>query len=134
MINWKLTLDGTKYNHLGLGALKRTASIMEDGNSGWTLNGQYKRSIIGTLYSYSFVVYQQDDAYADEYDAVYEILTAPTNTHTIKVPYGQGEIELTVYITGVDDTLRWDDGHGRMWGAMNVNCLAQAPSRLASGV
>jgi hypothetical protein len=131
---WKLNLDGTVYQHIGIGGLQRTASIMEDGNGGWTLNGQYKRSLIGTLYNYTFTLYQMGDAYAAEYDTVYEIITAPSNSHTIVVPYGQSSIELTIYITDVTDNLRWEDENGRLWGAMQVNCLAQAPSRLASGV
>lgn len=134
MYRFPLVLDEQQYNHIGIGGLKRTANIMEDGNGGWTLNGQYQRGIIGTLYNYSFNLYQQPNGYESEYDEVYEILTEPTNTHTIRLPYGQETIDLTVYITTVSDGLVWEDETGRLWGAMQVNCMAQAPSRLATGV
>ena len=133
MYRFPLVLDGRQYTHIGIGAQKRAATIMEDGNGGWTLNGQYRRSIIGTLYNYTFNLHQLP-GYEDEYDAVYEVLTEPTNTHTVRLPYGQDTIELTVYITAVSDGLVWEDAGGRLWGAMQVNCMAQAPSRLASGV
>lgn len=134
MYRFPLVLDDRQYNHIGISKLTRAANIMEDGNGGWTLNGQYRRSIIGTLYNYSFVLYQQPDGHESEYDEVYEILTEPTNTHKVRFPYGQDYIELTVYVTSVSDGLVLEDANGRLWGAMQVNCMAQAPSRLASGV
>lgn len=129
-----LTIDGVEYPHIGISGLTRRASIMEDGNEGWTLNGVYQRGLIGTLYNYEFTLYQLGDAYADEYDAVYEVITAPQNSHVVVMPYGQGTITLTAYITEVGDAMRWDEPTGRLWGEMLVSCLAKEPSRLAYGV
>lgn len=133
-MSWIFTIDERQYPHIGISDVTRRATLLEDGNGGVTLNGVYQRSLIGTLYSYSMVIYQLGDEYAEEYDEVYDIITAPVNNHTVVVPYGQTTKELRVYITGVDDSIRWEDSQGRLWGAMNVSFEAQEPSRVFSGV
>ena len=126
---YTLTVDGDAYPHIGVSNMTRSASIMEDGNSGWTLNGVYQRSIIGTLYNYSFTLYQLGEAYAEEYDELYQLLTAPQASHTFVLPYGQSTITITGYITGTSDVMRWDEATGRLWGALAVSVQAKQPSR-----
>lgn len=127
---YTLKVDGVAYPHIGIAEVSREAALMEQ-NSGWTLGGKYRRGVVGTFYNYSITIYKMPDGdHAAEYDALYEVLTAPVESHVILLPYGEAEIELECYIETATDEA-WDQNGKMTWGALRINCLAAAANRTA---
>ena len=64
----------------------------------------------------------------EDYDAMYEVISAPVDSHVLVAPYGQTTISFTAYIEVVeDDVLYMDDGTA--WGNLTVNLYAQEAKR-----
>lgn len=64
-----------------------------------------------------------------QYDALYEILTAPVDNHQIMVPYGQGFLEYQAYISKVTDSLKSCIYGVQRWGDLTVTFTAVSPHR-----
>ena len=94
-------------------------------NAGRVMSGLMVRDIIGTYHNYSSMTpgYQKLD-FAD-YDALYELLTAPVDCHSITVPYGQGTATFDAYISNADDVLKGMDGSRKSVGATSRSILWQ---------
>lgn len=123
------TLDGRTYNvRVPAGGIRRSGQVLDGENAGRTPSGVMIRDIIGTYYNYSITI----DAKAtspEEYDAFYEAITAPVESHQLRVPYGQAVLTFQAYVTSAEDTLdRISDGVNR-WGGLTVNFVAMAPAR-----
>lgn len=108
--------------------IKRSGQILDGQNAGRVLSGNMIRDIIGTYYNYSISIETQQ-LNVDEYDELYEAVTAPVDYHTLRVPYGQGTLTFRAYITNVDDVLEtMADGVNR-WGQLTLSFIAMAPQR-----
>ncbi len=129
MTAYTLKVDNVEYPHIGIAGVTREAALMEQ-NSGWTLGGKYRRGIVGTYYNYSITIYRMQGNYAEEYDALYEALTAPVESHTILLPYGESQLELECYIETATDEA-WEQNGTMIWGALKINCLAAVANRTA---
>jgi hypothetical protein len=121
-----LTIDGTSYD-VAVKEIKRSANILDGENAGRLISGRMVRDIIGTYYNYSITLNAKALSRA-QYDSMYEVLTAPVDSHTIVVPYGQGTLSFEAYVSNVNDVLRWVRG-GNLWGDLTVNFVAMAPQR-----
>lgn len=122
-------LDGKTYNvFVQDGGLSRTGQIAEGGNSGQLKSGRMIRDIIGTYYNYALTIDTNRLSEA-EYDALYEVLSAPVNFHVVTFPYGQGTLTFDAYITGVSDVLQSAADGVNRWGKLKVSFAAMAPQR-----
>ena len=123
------TVDGVAYNvKIPRGGIKRSGKVLDGENAERTKSGRMVRDIIGTYYNYSIQLVTADiDPVA--YDALYEVLTAPVDSHVITVPYGQGTITFDAYVTNVDDVLINRGKTRNLWGEMTFNFVAMAPRR-----
>ena len=83
------SVDGVQYPNVNVLSLKRNFAVLDGPNAGRVMNGDAKRDVIGTYYNYSM---ELDSSYSDlkEYDELYEVISAPEDSHEIVVPYGQG--------------------------------------------
>lgn len=123
------TVNGRAYNVVVPdGGLKRSGKVLDGENAERAKSGRMIRDIIGTYYNYSL---QLDTANLDvaEYDALYEVLSAPVDYHVITMPYGQGTITFDAYVANVDDELKRMEPGRNLWGNLTFNFIAMAPRR-----
>lgn len=122
-------IDGKGFSGVGVESLKRSFRIPDGTNAGNMLSGDYERDLVGTYYDYDLVITTSDLA-VNEYDALFEALSAPVNSHTVEMPYGMTSITFEAMIeSGGDELIPMDDG--TWWGDLNVTIRAKKPQRLA---
>lgn len=122
-----LTLDGVEYPNLHIVSLKRSFSVLDGDNAGRVMTGAMVRDIIGTYYNYSLEI---DPVGTDpgEYDAFYESISAPVDSHTLVVPYAQGTLEFEAYVSNGEDSLV-SMYELNEWGNLTFNFIAMQPKR-----
>nr|DAL15630.1 MAG TPA_asm: hypothetical protein [Caudoviricetes sp.] len=125
-MDYIFTIDGVGYN-VGVVSIHRTANIKDGPNADNALSGKRWRDVQGTFYDYTMEV-SADGMSREDYDSMYEVLSAPVDSHVLVAPYGQTTISFTAYIEVVeDDVLYMDDGTA--WGNLTVNLYAQEAKR-----
>ena len=82
MKSYVFTVDGVEYRRIHVLSLKRSFAVLDGENAGRMMEGSMQRDLIGTYYNYSLVI-DPDDTDPEEYDALYEILSAPVKSHTV---------------------------------------------------
>ena len=123
----ELTVDGKKYNVL-VTSLARKFQVLDGKNAERTLSGAMIRYIIGTFYNYEITILPAVGKYGD-YDALYEVLSAPQDSHRIVVPYAQSTLTFNAYVTaGQDNLIRKKPGEA-YWTGLSVQFIAMAPQR-----
>lgn len=128
MVSYPITLDGVTYPHIHVVNIKRSFQILDGQNAGRVMTGEMERDVIGTYYNYSFEI-DQDEATPAEYDSFYEVITAPTDAHTIVVPYAQTTLTFRAYVTQGNDSLEAMLGSQNRWGGLSFNFIAMSPAR-----
>ena len=121
------TVDGLQYTAF-VTELSRKATVKESKLSGDVKSGEHFRDIIGTYYDYTMKV-GTDQLSETEYDALYELLTSPVESHTVILPYGRSTLEFVAYIDSVSDTLKSDRNAGRNWTDLSISFHAKKPQR-----
>lgn len=119
-------IDGKTYNVEVL-SIKRKFSVLDSDKSSRSIAGDMRRSIIGTYYNYTIQI-NADSLNREEYDELYEILSAPKERHTVVLPYGQTTISQKMYVTGGEDNLIIDDA-GNVWSGMSIDFVAMSARR-----
>lgn len=124
-------VDGKAFSGIGVESLKRSFRIPDGKNAGEMDSGDYERDIVGTYYDYSLLISIADFP-ANEYDELYEILSAPVNSHTVEMPYGKtGTMTFEAMIeTGEDELSVLHDDFSE-WADFSVTFRAKKPQRLA---
>ena len=120
------TIDGNTYD-VEIISLKRKFSVLDGDKAGRASDGSMMRNIIGTYYNYSMQL-NTDRLSRSQYDELYEILSAPQDSHTVILPYGRGTITQQMYVTGGEDDLRIDD-KGNIWDGLSIEFVAMTPKR-----
>lgn len=109
-------------------SLKRSFSVLDGPNAGRTMDGGMQRDIIGTYYNYSLEI-ASDFSSPEEYDALYEVLSSPENSHTLVFPYAQELLTFQAYVAnGEDELFHIYDGLNK-WDGLSVNFIAMKPQR-----
>ncbi len=126
-----LTVDGRYYRvRVVYDTLVRAFELMEGVNAGDMLSGRHERDLVGTGYSYSMQI-EPDPEYQADYDALFDLLSDPVNTHAITVPYGQGTLTYAAEITGGQDTFDGMLGGRQQWKGLTVEFRYIAPQKEA---
>lgn len=123
-----ISLDGVSYPGLHVAHLERSFEILDGKNAGRLMNGDMARDIIGTYYNYSLEI----DPYNSnpvEYDAFYEAISAPVDSHILVVPYAQWTLTFRAYATKGQDELILCGGNRNDWDGLTVNFIAMSPQR-----
>lgn len=122
-------IDGKGFSGVGVESLKRSFRIPDGQNAGNMLSGDYERDLVGTYYDYDLVI-TTSDLTDNEYDALFEVLSAPVNSHVVEMPYGMSSLTFEAMIeSGGDELIPMDDG--TWWGNLSVSIRAKKPQRLA---
>lgn len=120
-------IDGVAYSGVGVEALKRNAVIEDGPAADYMDDGDYQRDVVGTYYSYTLTI-SAENLPTSEYDAMYEVLTAPVDSHEVEMPYGASTLTFTAMIEAVGDELIPMDA-GTWWGNMQITFRAKKPTR-----
>lgn len=122
------TIDGVAYRvHVPSGGLKRSFEVLDGENAGRLISGDLNRDVIGTFYNYELSI-EPDTQNVEEYDRLFEVLSAPQDFHTVTFPYGQSTLTFLAYVTSGQDTLT-DMIENNDWTGLTVHFIAKAPQR-----
>lgn len=128
MKNYVFTVDGVEYSKVHVVSLKRTFAVMDGENAGRTMDAAMQRDVLGTFYNYSLVIDPMDTE-PEEYDELYEVLSAPVDSHTVSFPYGRSVLTFRAYVAnGEDELFDASDGTNR-WDNLTINFIAMEPQR-----
>lgn len=124
-----IVMDGVTYNvRIRYETLTRSFHLDEGENAGIMLSGLYKRDLLGTYYDYVMEVEPEPGARGD-YDAFYEAITAPVDSHSVTLPYGQSTITFDAMVSEGNDVYRGQVGPARRWSGLQVQFSAIRPQR-----
>lgn len=124
-----ITMDGVPYRlRVKLGTLRRSFRIEESERSGMVKSGEEFRDIIGTYYDYTMDV-EPDPAAPEDYDAFFEAISAPVESHTVTLPYGQGTITYQAMVSAGEDKQRDKVAGVTRWTGLTVTFTAKMPQR-----
>lgn len=99
-----ILMDGTLYRvRVIYNSMERSFQLRSGANEGYMLSGRHERDLLGTGYSYQMSI-EPDPARPEDYDAFYEAVSAPVDSHEITMPYGQTTITFQAEISSGDDT------------------------------
>lgn len=123
------TVDNVAYDvRVPSGGLTRSFKILDGPNAGRMLGGEMTRDIIGTYYNYTLQI-QRAGASLEAYDQLYEILSSPTASHSVRFPYGQSTLLFDAYVTEGQDNLMRRAGGKNYWDGLSIQFTAMAPKR-----
>ena len=128
MANYVFTIDGVEYKNIHVVSVKRSFSVLDGENAGRTMDGAMQRDIIGTYYNYSLEI-DPSESGPEEYDALYEVLSAPEDSHEVSFPYGRGILSFQAYISNGEDELLDLFGGVPRWNNLTINFIAMSPQR-----
>lgn len=115
-----ITVDSNTYHlYIDYESITRQFEIVEGNNKGTAITGTAIRDILGTSYTYEMTV-KPDPNYISDYDSFYEVISAPTDYHTVTLPYGQSTIQFKAQIISGDDVYYGNNGGTLDWGALKV--------------
>lgn len=122
-----LTINGSAFD-VDITSIQRQASILDGPNAGRLEDASMNRDVIGTFYNYAFTVSQGKDP--SDYDALFDLLTAPVKSHAIGVPFAQGITTFDAYVSDASDAMLSMVG-GNQWGGLAFTAIAISPQRKA---
>lgn len=130
--NGLFTIDGMEYRvQVKEGGLKRGFKITDSEHSGRVQNYSMHRDVVGTFYNYTLEI-NPDPSYRGDYDAFYDVVSAPVQSHTMVFPYGQEALEFKAYVTSGEDSLSAREKDGQRvnrWSGLSLNFIAMEPQR-----
>lgn len=119
-------IDGNEFN-VFVTDLQRSFQVLDGENAGRALDGSMTRDIVGTYYNYTMQI-DGSRMTREEYDTLYEILSSPSDSHKIVVPYGQTTLTFNAYVTAGTDKLRMMNGHN-YWSGLSIQFIAMDAQR-----
>lgn len=126
-----ITMDGIHYRvRVVFDSLERAFDLLSGPNAGNMLTGRRERDLLGTGYSYSMEV-SPDPRFPSDYDAFYEAISAPVDSHTVTLPYGQGTITYEASVDSGKDKYHGKVGSTNRWRSLSVQFDYIEPQRMA---
>lgn len=123
-----ITIDNNSYD---VGIIKITRKATQDIDKiGTTMDLRKHYDIKGTYYDYDveLATYKMQVA---EYDSLYEILTAPQESHTVTLPYGQTTLTFEARVSVASDSLIKSFTAFKKWSSLKVTFEALTPQKEA---
>ena len=126
----QLNMDGTTYRvRIVYDTLVRSFELLEGVNAGEMLSGRHERDLLGTGYTYQMQV-EPDPRYPTDYDAFFEAISAPVDSHTIIMPYGQSTITYEAMVESGQDTYQGTVAGQTKWRGLTVQYRYIEPQRV----
>lgn len=124
-----ITMDGIAYRvRIVYESLTRSFSILEGPNGGTAITGRGIRDIIGTSYPYEMQV-EPDPRYPEDYDAFFDAISAPVESHRVELPYGAGTKQFEMCVLSGGDTYAGRRGRRCAWKGLKVQFQPAEPPR-----
>lgn len=123
-----ITIDNNEYN-VGIIKITRKASMNME-SLGTTMDLRKHYDIRGTYYDYEVEVATSHLNVAD-YDSLYEILTAPQESHNVTLPYGQSTITFEARVSVASDRIIRSFTGMKKWGSLKITFEALTPQKEA---
>lgn len=124
-----IVVDGVEYRvRVVYESLSRSFSIVEGPNGGTAITARTIRDIIGTKYDYEMRV-EPDLRYPEDYDAFYEVISAPVESHMVEMPYGSGVMKFEAMIVSGEDTYAGILVNRNAWKGLRVQFKPILPQR-----
>lgn len=115
-----ITMDGIHYRvRIIFDSLKRSFELLSGPNAGNMLTGRKERDLLGTGFSYQLEV-APDPRFPGDYDAFYDAISSPVESHTIIMPYGQTTIQYDAAIKSGQDLYHGQIGGVNRWRKLTV--------------
>lgn len=125
----RLSMDGTTYRvRIVYDTLVRAFELLEGVNAGEMLSGRHERDLLGTGYTYELQV-EPDPRYPQDYDAFFDAISAPVDSHTIVMPYGQSDLTYQAMVESGQDAYRGRVAGRARWRGLTVQYRYIAPQR-----
>lgn len=119
------TVDGTEYDvKVPEEGITRNFEVADTENSGRSTTGVMIRDVIGTFYNYTIQIFPNKNN-PNAYYTLYNILSSPTESHSLKVPYNGGWLTFNAYVTSGSDVVR--TLKNRTWKGLSLNFVAMSP-------
>lgn len=132
MAYMRLTMDGTTYRvRIVYNTLVRAFSLIEGSNAGDMLSGRHERDLIGTGYTYEMGI-EPEPQFQEDYDAFYDAISDPVDSHIITVPYGQTTMTYEAMIESGSDTYRGVLSTVNQWSGLVVRFRYITPQKEAA--
>lgn len=113
-----ITIDGQTFD-VGIINIERKATIEKE-LIGTTIDGANHYNTTGTRYDYD-VTFATKKMNIEEYNRLYEVLTAPVDTHSVTMPYGQTTITFNASIVGASDNIIANYNNFRRWSELKIS-------------
>lgn len=123
-----ITIDGTNYD-VGIVKITRKASQKLE-SLGTTMDLRKHYDVRGTYYDYE-VEFATRQLNLTAYDNLYEVLTAPQESHEVTLPYGQTTLTFDARVSVASDTLVKSFTDFKKWGSIKVTFEALTPQKEA---
>lgn len=113
-------MDGTRYRvRVVYNSMERSFALKSGDNEGYMLSGRHERDLLGTGYTYQMDI-EPDPAAPEDYDAFYEAVSAPVDSHEITAPYGQTTMTFQAEISSGKDTWRGKLAGVNRWTGLQI--------------
>lgn len=123
-----ITIDNNTYS-VGIIKITRKATQKIE-NLGTTLDLRKHYDIKGTYYDYE-VELATSRLNVTDYDNLYEVLTAPQESHTVTLPYGQSTLTFEARVSVANDSIVQSFTSLKKWGTLKVTFEALTPQKEA---
>lgn len=111
--------------------IERVAEVTPSEISGMMLDKTYFNDVLGTFMRYDVTLAVPPEM-ADEYESLYDTLTAPVDGHSFIMPHGTGTLEVTARVEAVNDVLVYTVSHRQYWKGIKFTVISNHPSRTMS--
>lgn len=124
-----IDMDGKHYRVRGkYETLTESAELVEGINEGKMLSKRHERDLEGTFYSHSLEV-EPDPRHPEDYDQLFDDLSAPVPSHVITMPHGQGTVTYEAEVSGVQRFSRGVMAGVRRWSGITASFSSIRPVR-----
>ena len=124
-----ITVDGVEYKvNIVYPTRLLSFEILEGKNSGVSLSHKTIRDIGGTKYNYSMQIKAQK-GHQEDFDALFDVISAPVESHRVIMPYGQTTLEFDAAIRSGSVTDYGSSAGQRNWSDLEIYFEALEPQR-----
>ena len=123
-----IIVDGNYYDVILKHGIERSFELKQGELGGVAQTGREIPDILGTNYIYSMTVEPNRDD-MDAYNAFYEKISEPVESHMVELPYGVTTMKFEAMILSGTDRLRRRDYRTLKWGELQIQFMPIEPQR-----